>query len=270
MKLSIYFYLFNAEIREFELDKCIDNFCSFADEVVCSTIPSQDNTLTRLKKHESDKGKDRFKVIETNILLSNNRFDGLLKTAALQGCSKDKDRLYCIADADELFVQSNRTIWEDWARLLLKSPLDGLLIPVIDLFGNRDSIRSDKEIGQKFRLHKNTVVARGVIPQAEFRNGYIDHTISDTTEPLNFMGQLANFQGCVSSPDLMPIMSFNLVKTPYVLHEGFLDLNRRAKINKEFWKEKWQHRTQNEINDIIIDAKEFQGVKTIKHNLPLE
>ncbi len=271
MKLSIYFYLFNAELRQFELDNCINNFCSIADEVVCATIPSEDNTLERLKAHEKEKGKDLFKVIESNISLSDNRFDGKLKTLALQNCKKhDNSRLYCIMDADEYIPLSNKPKWEIWSEVLLKSPLDGLLIPVIDLFKNIDSIRAERDIGQKFRLHKNTVTSRGVVSWAERPNGFIDHTQSDTTEPLNFMGELCNFQSCVGNGDLMPMVSFNLVKTPYCIHTGSLSLERRAKINKDFWKTKWQDRTLTPINDIVTDARELASIKTVAHHLPLE
>ncbi len=271
MKLSIYFYLFNAELRQFELDQCINNFCSIADEVVCATIPSEDNTLERLKLHEKEKGKDLFKVIESNVSLSDNRFDGKLKTVALKGCKQnDNKRLYCIMDADEYIPLSNKSKWENWGELLLKSSLDGLLIPVIDLFKDKDSIRADRDIGQKFRLHKNTVTSRGVIPQAERQNGFIDHTMSDTTEPLNFMGDLANFQSCVSPGELQACISFGLSKYPYVIHTGSLDISRRAKINKEFWKQHWQNRTVETINDIVTEERELIPIKTIRHSLALK
>ncbi len=270
MKLSIYFYLFNAQIRQFDLDTCINNFCEFADEVICATIPSEDETLSLLKKHEKEKGADRFKVVETNISLSNNRFDGDLKTAALRACKQEADRLYCIADADERFVKSNKDKWERWSSILLTAPLDGLLIPVIDLFGAEDTIRSDRDIGQKFRLHKNTVKSRGVIPQAEVAGGFINTKMSDTTEPLDTFGRLANFQSVVYPYQLLPAISMELVKGPYCLHLGSLSLERRAKINKEFWQAKWQDRSKSTINDIATDVRELQSAKTQKHGLPLE
>lgn len=239
MKISSYGYLFNARLREFDLDGMVKNFTDFFDETVIATIPSQDDTYERLLEWQNKLGADRFRVLMTDISLSNNRFDGDLKTAALQACSKSTDddpRVYCIMDGDERVPISHRDCWTAVANILFRSSLDGVLVPVIDLWGDEKHVRADKNTGSKFRLHKDTVVKRGVIPQAEIGNGLFRTEMSDSTEPLLANGQLASF-GYVYS-----------YSSCYVLHYGHLDQQRRARLNKEFWAEHWRNRDGKEPN----------------------
>ncbi len=102
MKFSIYSYLFNATIRDFDLEETLFNFTSFADEVVIATLPHQeDDTLDRLFQYKN-KFDNKIKIIVVPIdIKKNNRFDGDLKTAALQSCTNP---IRIIADCDERFV----------------------------------------------------------------------------------------------------------------------------------------------------------------------
>lgn len=273
MKLSCYFYLFNARVREFDLDSTIVNFTSFFDEVVCATIPSEDDTYERLLEWQKDLGTEYFKVVMTDIKLSNNRFDGDLKTAALKACSpstKDDPRCYVIADADERFVLSNLPKWHQACARLMKSPQDGLLIPVLDLYKDDQHIRSDQSIGVKFRLHKDTVVRRGVIPEAEMHfEGRFRTDMSDSTEPLTADGKLAAFAPIVQNPmHLWPLATDVLREYPYVLHYGHLDAERRAKLNREFWHEHWKNRSGWEPN-MEMDADKIRSFPLVKHQVAL-
>jgi hypothetical protein len=273
MKLSIYFYLFNATVREFDLDSTVLNFTSFADEVVCSTIPSEDDTYERLIAWQERLGVARFKVVMTDIQLSNNRFDGLLKTAALQGCSRsteEEPRVYVIADADERFALSNRPKWIAAAERLTTTPYDGYLVPVLDLYKDENHIKSSENIGMKFRMHDDSVVKRGVIPEAEMGYNNLFRTdMSDSTEPLRGDGKLARFISVVRDPmHLWPLSTSYLNDGPYVLHYGHLDANRRAKINREFWYEHWKARSGWEPN-MVKDADEIRNTPVVKHNVAL-
>lgn len=268
MKLSIYAYLFNARLRDFNVEETVENFAAFADEVVFATIPSEDDTYERLKVLESQY-LGKFRVIMTDISLSNNRFDGDLKTAALQACTKsiaEDPHLYIIADADERFNPNTKPTWLSYGEVLWKSKLDGLLLPVLDLYGDENSIRANEPVGLKFRMHKDTVVKRGVIPQAELGNGLFSTEKSDSTEPLLANGQLARFAPVEVS--LNPQDSYHLSWAPHVFHLGHLSPERRVKLNKEFWFQHWKNRS-GEDPKMVMDEAELTKVPTIPHNLRL-
>lgn len=264
MKFSIYFYLFNTELREFDAESTVQNFCQFADEVICATVKSEDNTRSILS--ELEKKYSNFKVIDSDITIGgNNRFDGQLKTLAMKNCKND---IRIIADADERFLLSQKELWESYADQLSKIDyLDGFFIPVIDLYGSKDKIRSNVQIGQKFRMHKNTVAERGVPKIADYGKTF-DTSRSDSTDPIDRSGNLSKFGNIVNPMYLNPIFSSYLKSTPYVIHEGFLQLDRRAKIGKEFWKSAWEARSGHEEN-VVTDVKNLISEPTIFHNLPL-
>ena len=272
MKLSCYLYLFNARKFDFDLDGMVVNFVGFFDEVVVATIPGEDDTYERLKGWEQLLGSSNFRVIMTDISLSSNRFDGDLKTVALQACSKSSladPRCYVIADGDERFPASNRDKWVDVAERLYASPYDGVLIPVLDLYGDDNHVRADRTTGYKFRLHTDAVVKRGVIPSAELGDGLFDTSKSDGTEPLVADGELAFFTSVLRNPTLLwPDATRHLVEYPYVLHYGHLDSERRAKINREFWREHWKNRSGKEP-DMVLDASSMKDIPLITHGLPL-
>ena len=210
-----------------------------------------------------------LKVIVSDINpLKDNRFDGNLKTLAMKACSKDN--LLVIADCDERFLLSQRPLWDSWGeRLMAVQGCDGLMIPVLDLYGSRDTIRADQAVGLKFRYHKHTVDRRGVPSYAERANGFLATSQSDTTEPLTRTGQLASFGSVVQNPVVLrPQMVQGLKDVPFVVHEGWLDLERRAKIGREWWKPRWEERS-GKTEDVPLDKAPLLSYPVIKHNLNL-
>ncbi len=262
--ISIYSYLFNAEIRSFDIDITVDNFTSFADETIIVTVPSEDQTYERLLEWENRLGSKRFRVIMTEVpIKGNNRFDGDLKTIALKACTNP---IRVIADCDERFIINQRLNWEILAQRLLCSREDGWLLPVIDLYGSYTHIRADKYIGLKMRMHKDTVVKRGVPAFAERGHGLFDTSQSDSTEPLLANGQLANFSCPISASYLHP-STCNFLDT-YVIHEGFLDLNRRAELGRSFWKPHWEARSGRTEN-VATRMEDLTQVPLVPHRLKL-
>lgn len=271
IKLSCYAYLFNARVRDFDLDGFVLNVTGFFDEVVIATVASEDDTYERLRGYQLALGTDRFRVVMTKIdPLKDNRFDGNLKTAAMRECSKDPGTILVIADADERFPHSQRPLWDRYAEMLLQqSGWDGLLIPVVDLWGDTDHIRAHVPIGVKFRMHKHTVVRRGVPSFAERADGLMDTSRTDSTEPLLSNGILARFASIIQSPStLQPQTCHSLVQYPYVLHLGYIDLERRAKLGREFWKSRWEERSGRR-EDVATHRGELDSVPVLKHNLGL-
>jgi hypothetical protein len=254
------------------LDGTIANFTSFADEVVCATIPSEDDTHERLLAWQEKLGVDRFKVVMTDIKLSNNRFDGDLKTAALQACTKStpvSPRVFIIADADERFPLSNKPRWVNAAYQLTRMVEDGFFIPVLDLYGSEKQIRADQTIGNKFRMHGPSITKRGVIPGAEYGNGLFNTALSDSTEPIDSYGQLGLFAHIVDNPRLLnPHCAGALVDFPHVLHYGHLDVARRVKLNNEFWREHWEKRS-GKTENLAKNEDELRHIPLVEHGLPL-
>lgn len=245
----------------------ISNFCAFADEVVCATIKCEDGTRESLA--EMEKEFSNFKVIETDIQLSDNRFDGKLKTAALQATTNP---IKIIADGDEKFLLWQKPLWEQYYEILYKSKydgVDGIMVPVLDLWGGKDKIRVDKNIGLKFRIHLDSIKSRGVIPEAELYDGYFDTKLSDSTEALNAQGQLGRFVTMASPHFLHPLFSRNLIETPYVVHFGYLDLKHRAEKVAPFWKPHWEARSGHE-EDVEVNEENLAQFPTIDHGLSID
>lgn len=250
----------------YDYKSVIANFCAFADEVVCATIKCDDGTREALAEMELKHS--NFRVIETDISLSDNRFDGKLKTAALRATTNP---IKIIADGDEHFLLWQKPIWEKYYETLFmskKDNIDGLMIPVLDLWGDKEKIRVDKQIGVKFRIHLDTIKSRGVIPEAELSDGFFDTGLSDSTEALNEQGFLGRFVSIVSPHYLHPLFSRNLIETPYVVHFGYLDLKHRAEKVATFWKPHWEARSGQE-EDVDTSEESLKQYPTIDHGLPI-
>lgn len=264
MKLSAFGYIFNATLRDFDIEGAVDNFCSFFDELVLATINSEDDTRERLNKLE--KKYVNFRVIESDLDISkSNDWDGKLKTIAMNHCSHP---IRVIVDCDERIPVGQRPLWDKYAEMLVNSEVDGLLIPVIDLFKSELTIKANSPIGQKFRMHKTSIVERGVLREADYGNGFFDTSKTDSTDPKRADGSLGNFASIVNQIDLMPMFASNLVNYPYVLHYGTVDTARRAKLGEQFWKREWEKRS-NRPENVITDKNLLDAELVIAHNLPI-
>ncbi len=263
VKSSIYFHLFNIGKFKVNLDEVLSNFCAFADEVVCATAKDEYDSFAKLQ--EAGVKYQNFKVVLSDVDISSNRFDGDLKTFALKNTTNP---IKIIADADEKFVLSQKELWQSlYAKLLENQNIDGFLIPVLDVWGDKNKIRLDKQIGQKFRIHKDTVKSRGVVPFAITNGDKFDVSKSDGTEPLTISGHLAKFVNIVDAFSLNPLFCHGLNGKPYVIHEGYLDFDARVNLNKIFWQSKWADYSGKEEN-VVIDKNLLELNQTIVHNLP--
>jgi len=118
-------------------------------------------------------------------------------------------------------------------------------------------------------MHKDTIVRRGVVPEAEMGDGLFRQEVSDSTEPLNIHGQLGLFMPCIPNiPSMWPQQSYLLVNVPHVFHYGHLDQERRLKLNREFWFEHWKKRSGTDPVAPII-KEQIEPFYTVEHGLPL-
>ena len=259
--------MFNVCKFSFNYEKNIRNWSEFADkngEVIIACNTSEDNSYEELSKLAAQI--TNLKIIQTDIPYT-NRFDGRIKTEALKECSSP---VRILMDADEYIPKSNWPKWEEPIDHLMKfyDRWDGFLIPTIDLYGSNKTIRKNHNIGQKFRLHGNRIKSRGVIKFAELPGGYFDTSKSDNTEPLLNNGELGLFYPFLQSP-MRPEQAFNLVNLPFTVHEGYLDLARKANHGKEFWKNAWENYSNHQEN-VATDVNQLENVEVIEHGLDIK
>lgn len=264
--INIYSAAYNISTFGFNYEKNIKNWCNFVGAdgaVIIAVNTSYDNTFELLKNLQ-----EKFlnlKLIQTDISYSNNRIDGLTKTAALNECNLP---IRILMDIDEYFYKPTEHLWYEAARLLLESNYDGLLIPSIDLWGGIKYIRKHSQIGQKFRIHKDTIKSRGVIKQAELPGGYFNTSMSDCTEALKDNSDLGKFAQIVPYEYLKPENSKYLSSYPITIHESYLDLARKADHGKRYWKQIWENYS-NKTENVATDIKDLENVEVIEHGLDI-
>jgi len=137
------------------------------------------------------------------------------------------------------------------------------------------------------RARKRNFYANGIFAQPEhprefyprFRRGrllepigrqwsYFQADMSDSSEPINEYGELSKFISLVNSAYLMP-QFIDMLECPMVIHYGFVDLEWKAKIGREFWAENWAKRSGREEN-VATNTNQLSLISTIFHNLNLK
>ena len=260
--ISIYTSAFNVVKGDFDYKSAIENFCSFADEVVVTINTSEDKTL-QVFQNLALLYKNLF-ILQTNFLYTDPGLDGKIKNAALQACTND----ICIQlDLDERIPLSQKHLWYNLAGDLLNAQSHAVMIPVIDLFKDSKNIKS---IGSKWYLHKRTGAYRGVVNFARLANGHHDTSKSDSCELIDGWGNLLpsiyllNPQSDIHTK-LLSIKQYNL---PYVVHYGYLNLDRRVQLNKDFWANHWSVEAGKKV-EVPLDVNFFNQVPIVEHNLSL-
>lgn len=262
---SIYTSLYHVEKHNFPWQESIDNFVKFIEddgELVIAINKSEDNTLNIIKNYV-EKYKN-VKIIETNFSYSDIEMDGKIKNAALQATTKD---LKIQMDADEYVPLTQRQKWIEYGDELLKSPIECLMIPTLDLYGSKDRIKSNSQIGLKFRMHKKGL-SRGVWKEAR-RGNHINTSMSDTCELLRQDGNLAYSQSVIPSIYLNPLFCSSLKDYIFTVHLGYLSMEHRININNKLWADHWQLRSGHQEN-VATKIEELANEPTIYHNLPIE
>jgi hypothetical protein len=261
MKFSIYSTAYNLKAGLFDLDKSIKRFCDFAEEVVIATNTQEDYKI--LSSYQSKY--PNLKVVCENIPLSDYAFDGKLKNIALQMCTGD---FGILLDLDEYIPIDQKPVWQNIAHKWVSSIADpfskpaALLIPVIDLI---QDVNHYKSIGFKWYLHTLAGCHRGVVNFAKLDNGKIDIAKSDTTELLDYKGDLIPssylFDPNLSESALLSAMKFYNI---FVVHEGWLHKEQRAK-QSAFWKPHWENRGGQELQ--VTDLNALYSEEYPFHNL---
>lgn len=245
---SIYTSAFNLIKNNFDYKFHIQNFSQFADEVIIAINTSEDNSINEIKDFISQNCSNVY-ILETNFSYKDPLLDGKIKNAALQATKQD---IKIGLDMDEYIPLWQKPIWYNLATELKFNNFDCFMIPSINLFKNKDSYFS---ITPKWYMHKGGLF-RGPVNFGRKSDGTVDTSKSDTCELINNKGNLAKFQ---LTPSDIEDLRKNIY--PFVVHNGYLNLEHRILRNKNFWKEHWKIESggidpKHKVHETLEDFKE--------------
>jgi len=271
-KISLYTSAFLLKTGNFDYASALDNFTRFADETVICVNDFKDGSLELIKEWQLNNPNRCLKVIVSEFKREWPLFDGAVKNKALQACSNE----WCVScDLDEKINIDLKPRFINAFKLLSQSGHKAFLVPNIEPYMDINNIRFDsaKNFQTKWHIHLKSGVKRGPIKQALLANNFINNEISDGCEATDFEGNL------ISAPTLIPteiIKRGNLDEyTNYlkaggiwVWHFGHSDIQRRIKLNKEFWRQQWIFESNKEKDILLNEAQAFYP--TYPHNLPFD
>lgn len=272
MNFSIYSSLYKIKQFSLDLNWIIKNWVNFLEgrgEIVIAVNDPDGNdpeTMDAIQEIVDRYYWTEFKIIRTKISYSDNEFDGKLKNAALQKCD-NRFPLKIQMDADEIFPEFSRPAWDEVGEKLMNSLYEAAFVPSIDLYGSKYKIRKNHQIGSKWRIHKNGL-KRGVWRRARLENGIFNTEMSDSCELLTLDNELVNPIQLVPRDCLNPESAGRLAEFLYTFHLGYLALDRRAQLNKNWWSEKWSDRSGKKEN-VVTSLKKLKDEPVIPHNLPI-
>lgn len=260
--ISIYTTAFNIEKNEFDINSALKNFLELADEVCIATLADNDDNTKNILEDIANND-TRIKIFTTSDINSHTfAKDGKLKNLALQNCSND----ICIQlDSDERINDSK--IWKNFININKEMILDGyaFMVPVINLYKDKYHY---KDISAKWYIHRKKNMYRGIVNFAKTSDGKFDKDKSDGCELIDSNSNLVKSINIIYHPNfknkpLIEILKFSQI--PFVIHYGYADLNRRAKINKNFWQKEW---SEYSSIDVSLATNELQFKEEyFKHGL---
>ena len=261
-KISLATSAFNIVKNNFDICDAIKNWKIYVDEIVIGTIPSEDNT-EELLNQLGGMYDIPIKIVKIDDSTEKPGWDGRIKNAAHQASSHE---IVAQVDLDER-MSGKPELWRDLAGKLLENDpqIKSLLIPSINLWS---SFYLYSDIGAKWYLSVKDGTHRGIVNFAKTLNGF-DRNRSDSTEILIEGDNLApsiNFTQYTNFTDALEYCKSDM---PFVWHLGALDLSRRAKINKEFWKDCWDKYDEGE-SDVVTSEKELEKKETFEHGIEID
>jgi hypothetical protein len=268
MEFSIYSSGFNLLKNNFDYEGAIENFCSFADEVVIAVNTSSDGTLETLQNLAVDYG--NLKIVACDFSYDDPLLDGKIKNFALQKTTKEwKIGL----DLDERVPLRHKSLWKMLAKRLDSSGLDAWMIPSLNLWGDLFSIKNNVEdnLGAKWYLHRGGL-ERGPVNFARNPDGTVNTERSDTCELINSTGNLARsaslLGNSIPTKSIEDFLFFLENQATFVYHLGYSSYEDRVTRNKNFWKKHWETESGGKApkHKVHMDVSEF-GEETVKHNL---
>jgi hypothetical protein len=256
--ISIYTTAFNLKEFNIDFDDAFSNWLCYADEIVIGTLRKEFDQVRDLVVSSKYYDPKKIGVVSRHLDIFNDIYwDGKLKDAALKNCRHD---IVLQVDLDER-IAGEKEGFEELSEELLRHDFPcSVMLPYLNLYKD---INHFLDIGYKWYLHKREGTRRGTVNFAIKEDGCFDPEKSDTCELIDEEGNLI--------PCIAKIL-FS-VEQPKIIHLGFLDLERRAHLNKKFWRDIWSKRKslsqkkEVEATDVLINASEFEPAIS-KHGLP--
>ena len=246
-KISGYIHVLDAESRGFPYIQSIRSMLGFCDEVVVVDGGSTDGTFEKIVEI----GDDRIKLQVREWDWSEPGMDGMQKAYARALCTGE---FLWQQDADEVVHEAD---YEKIKLLVKRFPteVDLLHLPVVELWGSRDRVRTDRH-SWKWRLSRdNFKITHGIVRHARVldeKTGkvYAKRGMSDGCEYVDIMTNEYIPHAGFWTPELERLRKadpqaygheMNLIfeKLPSVFHYSWCDLPTKVENFKNFWDKCW-------------------------------
>jgi len=253
--ISLYTTLFNVSRLNVDFDDVFSNWLYYCDEIVISTFTKEAAEVKREISKSKFYNPKKIGVVSSHLEIQTDLYwDGKLKDAALKNCRHD---IALQIDLDERISGKPILFHYLCNHILSHSSPCSVMLPTIDLYEDLDHYIN---IGYKWYLHRKKGTHRGSVHWAKKEDGSFDPEKSDTCELIDENGNLIPCIGKVPLGDK---------DDPKIIHLGYLDLEKRNKLNKEFWAEIWDFRkTGIRKNDFQAPDIESGDPRKQPHNLP--
>jgi len=267
MEISIYTSGFNLLKNNFDYEDALENFCKFAEEVVICLNPSVDNTLEAITV--MTKIYPNLKIVESDYSYENPLFVGLMKNDALQATTKT---IKVGLDMDERVPLRHKSRWIGAYANLEFMPCNCVMIPVVNMWGSKDTIKNDPEDlmrGRKWYLHGEGCF-RGPVNFGRNPDGTIDTSRSDTCELIDADGNLIPSIPIVpKAGSIEEYLKILEDRATFVYHLGYESYKNRIDRNNDIWHNHIRLRSGGQApqHTIHMDESEFNE-EIINHNLP--
>lgn len=256
--ISVYTSAFNVTKMQYDWQDAFNNFLAIGDELVIAVNKSEDNTEEVISTWAATMVTHAPRIVYTDFSYDDPDLDGKIKNEALQATTGQ----YKVGlDLDERIPDKFKYHLRNLCSNFYYDKTDVIMLPVINLYKDREHF---KNIAQKFYFHRGGL-RRGTINAAKHKYGNThDIEKSDSCEILDSEGNLPRLAYLIP-PQASDYEKMTLIKQqniPFVIHEGLLDLEKKALRNELFWKNHWAIESGDEVNvpTTAIGIQEHEGV----------
>lgn len=255
-KIAGYTHILNPKTHGYPYIQSIVSMLGFCDEVVVVDGGSTDGSVEELraKLDELAGYEPRVNIITREWDPEEPGMDGMQKAFGRAMVSPDMEFLWQ-QDADEVVHEGDYQKIVDICKRF-PSDVDVIHLPVIELWGDQQHVRTDRH-SWKWRLSRNNLrVTHGINSQARLMDPktgrfYAKKGMSDGCEMIDIVtgdflphrgfynGELERLR--IEDPDRYGVEMNKVFKNlPSVWHYSWADLARKVKNFRDFWDKQWQ------------------------------
>lgn len=251
-KIAGYTHVFNAETHGFPYVESISSMLGFCDEVIVVDGGSTDGTLEKIKAI----GSDKIKIFDRAWDWNEPGMDGMQKAFGRAMTTVGPDDFLWQQDADEVVHE------DDYGKVRkmadrFPSDVDLIHLPVVELWGVKDNVRTDRH-SWKWRLSRNNFrVTHGINGQARVfdektgrtyaKKGmsdgceYVDIMTNDHIKHKGFYSQELETLRQTNPDEYGKRMNRIFNETPSIFHYSWANLPRKIRNFKAFWNKCWSN-----------------------------